>query len=62
MPICQYRRDCGYRVLEAASVDDATLILQKQDIHVDVILSDIQMPGKMNGFRFAQCISASNFF
>jgi two-component SAPR family response regulator len=28
--------------------------LQKQDIHVDVILSDIQMPGKMNGFRFAQ--------
>jgi CheY-like chemotaxis protein len=54
MPICQYLRDCGYRVLEAASVDEATHILQKQDIHVDVILSDIQMPGKMNGFRFAQ--------
>src|ERR1700730_17431624 len=26
MPIYQYLRDCGYRVLEAASVDEATLI------------------------------------
>jgi CheY-like chemotaxis protein len=29
MPICQYLRDCGYRVLEAASADEATVILQK---------------------------------
>jgi hypothetical protein len=41
-PIYQYLRDCGYRVLEAASVDEATLILQKQDIHVDVILSTLR--------------------
>jgi CheY-like chemotaxis protein len=54
MPICQYLRDCGYRVLEAASADEATVILQKQDIHVDVILSDIEMRGTMNGFAFAQ--------
>ena len=30
MPICQYLRDCGYRVLEAADADEATAILQKQ--------------------------------
>jgi CheY-like chemotaxis protein len=54
MPICQYLRDCGYRVLEAASADEATVILQKQDIHVDVILSDIEMRGTMNGFAFAR--------
>jgi DNA-binding LytR/AlgR family response regulator len=30
------------------------IILQKPDIHIDVVLSDIDMPGKMNGFGFAQ--------
>jgi CheY-like chemotaxis protein len=54
MPIAQYLRDCGYRVLEAASVDEAMTILQKPDIQVDVVLSDVEMPGSMNGFGFAQ--------
>ena len=54
MPICQYLRDCGYRVLEAASAAEATIILQKRDIQVDVVLTDIEMPGEMNGFGFAQ--------
>jgi DNA-binding response OmpR family regulator len=54
MPICQYLRDCGYRVLDAASADEATKILQKPDIQIDVILSDVEMHGKMNGFGFAQ--------
>ena len=54
MPICQHLRDCGYRVLEAASADEATTILQKPDIQIDVILSDVEMRGKMNGFGFAQ--------
>jgi DNA-binding response OmpR family regulator len=54
MPICQYLRDCGYCVLEAANGDEAAIILQKPDIHIDVVLSDIDMPGKMNGFSFAQ--------
>ena len=54
IPICQYLRDYGYRVLEAASAGEATIILQKQDIHVDVILSNIEMRGTMNGFAFAR--------
>jgi DNA-binding NarL/FixJ family response regulator len=35
-------------------VDEAATILQKQDIHVDVVLTDIEMPGAMNGFGFAK--------
>ena len=54
MPICQYLRDCGYRVVEAADADEAATILQKQDIQVDVVLTDIEMPGAMNGFAFAK--------
>jgi CheY-like chemotaxis protein len=54
MPICQYLRDCGYRVLEAASADEAALIVQKGNIHIDVVLSDVALPGAMNGFGFAK--------
>ena len=28
--------------------------MQKPDIHVDVDLNDVEMPGPMNGFGFAQ--------
>jgi CheY-like chemotaxis protein len=54
MPIAQYLRDCGYRVLEAPNVDEARAVLQKPDIHVNVVLSDVEMPGPMNGFGFAK--------
>ena len=47
MPICQYLQDCGYRVLEAANADEARTILQKEDVQVDVLLIDIEMPGAM---------------
>ena len=53
MPLCQYLRDCGYRVLEAANADDAIAILQKPDIQVDLVLSDADLPGATNGFAFA---------
>lgn len=54
MPISQYLRDCGYRVLEAANADEAVIIMQKPDIQIDVVLCDIEMPGGMNGFGFAK--------
>jgi DNA-binding NtrC family response regulator len=54
MPVVQFLRDCGYRVVEAASTDEAVVILQKTDIPVDVVLSEINIPGAMNGFGFAQ--------
>jgi CheY-like chemotaxis protein len=53
MPICQYLRDCGYRVLEAANTDEATAILQKHEIEIDVVLSDMELAGELNGFKFA---------
>jgi CheY-like chemotaxis protein len=52
--IAEYLRDCGYRVLEASSADEAIAILKKPDIQIDVVLSAVEMPGTTNGFGVAQ--------
>jgi CheY-like chemotaxis protein len=54
MPVVQFLRDCGHRVVEAASTDEAIAVLQKTNVPVDVMLSEIDIPGSMNGFGFAQ--------
>src|SRR6202048_62429 len=53
-PVVQFLRDCGYRVVEAASTDEAIVILQNTNIPVDVVMSEIDIPGSMNCFGFAQ--------
>ncbi len=56
MVICEYLRDCGYRVIEAAGADEAMLVLQQDDLAIDAVLSDVEMPGSMDGFGLAQWI------
>ena len=58
MSIVQLLRDCGYRALEAASTDEAIAILQKPGIPVDVVLSEIDIPGSINGVGFAQWVGS----
>lgn len=59
MVVAEYLRDCGYRVIEAASADEAMVILQHLEIDVEVILSDVEMPGFMDGFQLSQWLSAN---
>jgi response regulator RpfG family c-di-GMP phosphodiesterase len=54
MPVVQFLRNCGHRVVEAASTDEAMAIFQNTNFPVDVVLSEIDIPGSMNGFGFAQ--------
>ncbi len=41
--------DSGYQVLLAACGDDAFMILQNAP-HIDLIVTDVRMPGALNGF------------
>jgi CheY-like chemotaxis protein len=44
----------GYRVLEAASGDDALRLLQAHpDLRVDVLFTDVAMPGRLDGIDLA---------
>lgn len=45
----------GYRVLEAESADDAIAILER-DSSIRVVLTDVQMPGSMDGLKLAHYV------
>jgi len=51
--ISEYLRDCGYKVIEATNADEAIVVLQQPQLAVDVIFSDIEKPGSMDGFGLA---------
>ena len=53
MVISDYLRSCGYKVIEAASADEALTVLQHLEVNVDVVFSDIEMPGSMDGFALS---------
>ena len=57
MVIAAYLRDCGYRVVEAASADEAMLVIEHdEEGAVGIVLSDVEMPGERDGFALAKWI------
>src|SRR5262249_32411163 len=54
MVISDYLRHCGYKVIEAVNADEAVIVLQHSEIEIDVLFSDIEMPGSMDGFALSQ--------
>lgn len=50
--LAEYLRHCGYRVVEAASTDEAQSLLATGEVRVDVVLADAQAPGAISGFGF----------
>ncbi len=58
LSISQYLRDCGYRVIEAANAEEAILVLQDR-VRVDVVLTDVQMPGAMDGFGLSKWVRSN---
>ena len=53
--IAEYLRDCGYRVLEAGSADDAVAILGSK-LKVDIVFTDLELPGHSSGLELARWI------
>jgi CheY-like chemotaxis protein len=56
--IAQYLRECGYRVHEAAGADEALQVLEAPEVSVDIVFSDVQMPGSLDGFGLARWVRA----
>jgi DNA-binding NtrC family response regulator len=39
-PLAEYLRDCGYKVVEAASITEARQLLRDQVVAIDIVLAD----------------------
>lgn len=55
MVIADYLRDCGYMVIEASDADEALSVLQSA-YPVDVVFTDIHMPGSTDGFGLVRWV------
>jgi len=50
--------DAGCRVLEASDADEALAVLEEEPA-VDVLVTDVKMPGGMDGFGLARAVAGS---
>ncbi len=55
MSIAEFLRDKSYRVIEASNAAEAMAILESGEL-VEVVFSDVFMPGEMNGIALARWI------
>ena len=46
-------------MIEAASADEAILVLMRTDIGVEIVFSDVEMPGSMDGFGLSHWVRAN---
>lgn len=58
MAIAEYLRDCGFRVIEAMNGDEAMIVIQQSSVSVNIVLSDVEMTGSLDGFGLAKWIRA----
>jgi two-component system, response regulator PdtaR len=49
--------DAGYRVLEAMNADEALATLDTDGEEIDLVITDVQMPGKIDGLALVALIS-----
>jgi len=52
--IAEELRDAGYEVVEAGNAAEAMRVLEAPSQRVDVLLTDVQMPGTLNGLQLAR--------
>ena len=54
--LSSYLQECGFKVIEGSTADEAVAIIENMDVQIDLVLTDIRMPGSMDGFGLARWI------
>lgn len=56
MATSDYLQECGFKVLEASTAAEAITMIQAGEGPIDLVFSDVQMPGEMDGFGLARWV------
>jgi CheY-like chemotaxis protein len=55
--VSDFLQECGFKTLGASNADEAVQVLSAQNpFAIDLVLSDVRMPGSMDGFGLAQWV------
>jgi DNA-binding NtrC family response regulator len=57
--IADMLQDRGFKVLEAANANEAIEIIEEANIEIDLVFTDVRMPGGMDGFGLVKWIQDS---
>jgi CheY-like chemotaxis protein len=55
MPTAEYLRDSGYQVIEASNAAEAQAVFEAGE-PIEIVFSDVNMPGDMNGVALAEWV------
>lgn len=53
--LIDFFEEAGFRVFDAANADEAIAVLER-DASIRVVLTDVQMPGSMDGLKLAHYV------
>src|SRR4051794_23757862 len=57
--IAEYLQECGFIVITASRAEEAIAAMKDYASKIDVVFSDIRMPGELDGFGLARWIDAN---
>jgi DNA-binding response OmpR family regulator len=57
--ISDYLRECGFEVIEAMNASEALAVLQEPTFAVDLVLSQVEISGPIDGFGLAHWMRAN---
>jgi DNA-binding NtrC family response regulator len=57
MMVSEELRDAGYDVIEACNADEALIVL-KTPVRIDLVISDVRMPGSIDGLGLLAVVRA----
>ena len=56
MSISDFLQECGFNVLEASNAAEALEMIQSDQSVLDLVFSDVRMPGELDGFGLSKWI------
>jgi DNA-binding NtrC family response regulator len=56
MTVSDFLQECGFKVLEASNAAEAIEVIQSCRIAIDLVFSDVRMPGELDGFGLSTWI------
>ncbi len=51
--IADHLQECGFKTLAASSADEAIEALQRYESPIEIVFSDVRLPGSLDGFGLA---------